>query len=274
MIWEDDRVAAIIADADAAIGEPDISVGVSKLLLLNPINLIRGPRLYRRLQRNPDDASLAEVLPEDIYQRYTAVKAEYFPHNSDVDMLRPALAAAMIAREVQAQERLTGFEVITRHVDKLIRKNRDIRKTDVKVERMLEGDYRDLSNRLEEMTDSLPLQSEIDCFESQLTLFESHLNDIKEVANAWATGNARDIEDFVQPGSLEDPCSELLLTSSEGELAQELLEESRQRWLDAAVSALEHNRSTFTMLPVAYIKGSLSLVRTLAELGYTVHEPK
>src|SRR5690606_28115075 len=61
MVWEDDKVAAVIMEADEAISAPDISVGVSKALLLNPLNLIRGIRIYRRIRSNPDGKTLEEV---------------------------------------------------------------------------------------------------------------------------------------------------------------------------------------------------------------------
>lgn len=273
IIWVNDEVAAIIGAADEAIGMPDISVGVSRTLLLNPINIVRGFDLYERLRRNPDDASLADVLPADIYQRYAALKAAYFPDNRDVDTLRPNFAAEVIAEKVFAKERMSDFDVITRNVEELIRRDRDIRLTEIKVERILEGSYDELSGRIESVMASQSLESEIACFDMQLTRFEKHLNDIKNEANAWATGDVRDIEDSIETGSVEDSCAAWLLTSSEGDLAAGLWEDSMQRWFDAAVAALERNRSTFTMLPILYIKGSVSLVDRLAALGYEVHEP-
>lgn len=276
MIWDDDRVAGIIAGADEAIGPPDISVGVSKSVLLNPINIVRGISLYNRIRRIPDKKTLADVLPEDVHRRYAQLKAKYFPKNKKVDRMRPSFAAEIMESEVLQKEQLVSSEVITRKVEKLIKRDRDIRYTEVKLERDLEGNFRELSDRVEDMTDSMSLETETGCFELKLTRVERHLNDMKEAANAWATGYARDMEDFArtQTASIDDPCSSLLLGSSEGDLVRSLLDESLQRWLDAAVSALENNGSTFTMLPMEYLIGDLSLVDKLTAMGYQAHIPK
>jgi hypothetical protein len=72
---------------------------------------------------------------------------------------------------------------------------------------------------------------------------------------------------------MDDPCTKLLLASSEGDYMEKLIEQSSQRWLDAVDSALARNRSTFATLPMIRITGSLSLVDKLEAKGYTVHAP-
>lgn len=153
MIWEDDKVAAIIATADEVITTPGVSVRASKLLMLNPINWVRGSRLLKRLSKNPGGATLAEVLPAETYQRYDALKQKYFPRQKDIEQMRPAFATGRISQAVLKQEQLTDSSLITRRVDKLIRRNRAISRIDVEVEEKLEGGYGDLSERLETMAD-------------------------------------------------------------------------------------------------------------------------
>lgn len=273
MIWDDDRVASIVRDADAAIGSPDISLGVSKLILINPINWIRGIRLLKRVSANPGKATLEEVLPAPTYARYAAMKSRYFPKDKEIDELRPAFATGRIASAVLNAEQLTGSGIVTKRVDKLIRRDRDIRYTEVTIEEQLEGNYRELSARVEALADSLPQDGEIACFEEQLTRFERHIDDMKRAANAWATGRARDMEDLATAVGLQDPCAQLLLGSSEADLLENLLARSAQSWLDAAAKALESDSSTFSMLPIVYITGDLSLTDRLAAMGYAVHRP-
>jgi TraB/PrgY/gumN family len=273
MIWDDDRVASVIRDADAAIGSPDISLGVSKLVLFNPINWIRGARLLKRVSANPGDATLKEVLPAPTYARYAAMKARYFPKDKDIDELRPAFATGRISSAVLNAEQLTGSGSITKRVDKLIRRNRDIRYTDITIEEQLEGSFGELKTRIEALADSLPQDGEIACFEAQLTRFERHIGDMKMAANAWASGSARHMEDLATTVGLQDPCTQLLLGSSEADLLENLLARSTRSWLDAAADALERNASTFSMLPMVYITGDLSLTDRLAEMGFAVHRP-
>lgn len=272
--WDDSRVAGLIAEADEVVEPPGVSVGVSKLLLLNPVNWVRGPKLYKRLSHNPGKVSLQEVLPPDSWERYATLKQRYFPRDKDIETLRPAFAIGAMSKPILEAEKLTGPGDIERRVQKLIRKQRSLRRTEVEIEEKVEGSYADLSARLEKMVDSLPKDDEIACFNTQLELYARRIDDMKRVANAWATGNARGIERYSTLGEMEDPCTRLLLASTEGGYAEKLIEQSSQRWLEAAESALARNRTTFSTLPMIRITGALSLVDKLEARGYTVHAPR
>lgn len=138
----------------------------------------------------------------------------------------------------------------------------------------MQGSYGELSARLERLVDSLPADDELACFDTQMELFESHLEDMKRVANAWALGKARDMQSFSSLGDLHDPCTRLMLGSSEGGYMQRLNEQSTRRWLQAVDVALANNRSTFAMLPMIRIAGPLSLIDQLEARGYEVLAPQ
>ncbi len=53
MVWESDKVAAVIAQAQEVLELPNIGADVSPRLYLNPVNLLRGMRLAKRLSRDP-----------------------------------------------------------------------------------------------------------------------------------------------------------------------------------------------------------------------------
>lgn len=274
MEWDDSRVAAVIAESEEVIDPPGVSLGVSKRLLLNPINWVRGPRLYKRLSRNPGEKTLHDVLPTGMWERYAALRQRYFPRRSDVESLRPAFAIARMNSLILGAEQLTGPDGIARHVDKLIGKQRSLKRTQVEIEEQVQGSYADLSARLERLVDTLPKDDELSCFSTQLDLYERHIGDMKRVANAWATGDAHDIESFSSLGELEDPCTRLLLTSSEGGYIENLIDQSSRRWLEAAAQALAHNHSTFAMLPMIHISGALSLIDPLGTRGFEIHAPQ
>lgn len=274
MDWDDSRVAALIAASDEVIEPPGVSLGVSKRLLLNPLNWIRGPRLYQRLSRNPGGKSLREILPPDLWERYAALRQRYFPRDGDVETLRPAFAIARMNTLILKEENLTGPGGIEKHVEKLIDKQRSLRRTQVEIEEQVQGSYADLSARLGKLVDSLPKDNELACFGTQLDLYERHIDDMKRVANAWATGDAHDIDSLSTLGELEDPCTQLLLASSEGDYMEKLVTQSSQRWLEAADRALAHNRSTFAVLPMIHISGARSLIDLLKTRGYEVHAPQ
>lgn len=271
--WDDSRVAELIADSEEAIDPPGVSLSVSKKLIFNPVNWVRGPRLVKRLSRNPDEKTLEQVLPAELWQRYGALKQRYFERDKDIDTMRPSFAIGAVSHTILKEEKLRGPKEIRKHVEKLIDKQRSVRRTQTEVEEKVEGSYADLSERLEKLVDSLPKDDEIGCFDTQLKLFEHRIGDMKRVANAWATGNARDMESYSTLGEMDDPCTRLLLASSEGDYMERLIAESSQRWMTSVEAALARNHSTFAVLPMIYIKGSRSLVDKLAAKGYTVHAP-
>jgi hypothetical protein len=274
MEWDDERVAALIADADAAIDVPNVSYDVPKRVLLNPINWVRAVRMFKRLAANPDGQTLADVLPTGLHERFAALKSEYFPRDDKIDKLRPSFALDEISGYVRDGETLTGTSDIERRVDRHIRRNRDIVRMDMDLVHMLDGNYRELSERVEDIVNGMQGETEIACFDLTLSVFEQHLDDIKAMANAWANGSAAELEDFAQSDSLDNPCNALQANSSEGTLLLDMQRESRARWLDAAQGALETHASTFAMLPLAQIIGTNSLVAELASRGFMVRDPR
>ena len=274
MVWDDSRVASLIAASDEVIDPPGVSIGVSKLLLLNPLNWIRGPRLYDRLSRNAGKKSLPEVLPLDLRERYTALKLRYFPYDTDIETLRPSFAIGAMNRLILQAEELTSPREIEHRVEKLINQRRSLRRTQVEIEEKLQGTYAELSARLEKLIDSLPQEDELACFNTQLQMYERHLDDMKRAANAWATGNARDIESYSALGEREDACTRLLLASSERGYLEKLIDQSSRAWLAAAETALARNHTTFAMLPMIHMAGALSLIDQLEARGYAVRAPQ
>jgi hypothetical protein len=274
MDWDESRVASLIAASDEVIDPPGVSIGVSKLLLLNPLNWIRGPRLYDRLSHNSGKQTLQDVLPPDLWERYAALKQRYFPRDTDVGTLRPSFAIAAMNTLILEAEKLTGSRQIEHRVEKLIDHQPAIRRTRTEVEEKMEGGYGELSARLQRLADSLPGDDELACFNTQLELYERHIDDMKRAANAWATGHARDIESYSRLGEMEDPCTRLLLASSEGSYMEELIDQSSTRWLAAAETALAHNHITFAMLPMIHVTGTRSLIDRLEARGYAVRAPQ
>jgi hypothetical protein len=274
MEWDDARVAALIAQAQEVISTPNVSYGVSKGVLLNPVNAFRAMRMWKHIQKNPDDATLVEVLPATVYARYSALKLAYFPRDRDIDQLRPSVASQVMFTHVMDAEELITPAGIVQRVQKHIRNNKDIVVTETRLEHTLQGKFSELRTRAESLMNGLDPEQEAACFDLRLGVLEHQVDDIKAVANAWANGSSTGFADFLDEGNIDNPCASLMLKSSEGELLGQLELESRQLWLDAAQKALEKNRTTFAMLPLAQIMGDASFVDELGARGFAVREPQ
>ena len=90
MTWRSDEVREVLAEADVVLGPPGVRVG-------SDIGIFRGLTMLpaaMRASRNPDGATLDELLPEAVYQRWSALKARYIGRDRGIERKRPAIAAA------------------------------------------------------------------------------------------------------------------------------------------------------------------------------------
>lgn len=273
MIWESDRVEGVIAKADEYLEPPGADISVSPLVLLNPINYIRGYSLAKRLRRNPDDKFLHDVMPPQLYQRFEALKAQYFPNDKDIEQLRPLMAGQNMVQQIQQKNALVGNGDIMKKIKRLVGKKRGIKQTSTEVEVKLEGGYSKLAGRVEAMLASLPPEKELACMESQIKRMETDLEEMKSRANSWAQGWVDDFRNVIFRGDEADPCTGLLTATSESKTIMEVMNESQQKWLAAAGKALDKNKTTFAALNMSEMFRENGLLAQLKAKGYEVREP-
>src|ERR1041384_4009307 len=80
--------------------KPDEKVGVFRTLTLVPAAM--------KLRKNPDKATLQDLLPPDIYARWLVQKKRYLGRDSGVEKMRPFLAAEKL-REAAIEELKIGY---------------------------------------------------------------------------------------------------------------------------------------------------------------------
>jgi TraB/PrgY/gumN family len=273
MEWDSTRAERVLAKAQEYLEPPSARVTVSPLVRYNPINLVRGYRLAKRLSANDDKQRLEEVLPAQLYQRYLVLKNQYAAKDKDLDALRPLAASDRLEDQVFDQEGLVRGGAITRKIDKLVNKNSKLKKTETRVKMKLEGGYGDLAERVETLVASIPPEKEVACFESELVRLETDLVAIKSRAATWAQGYVDEFRDINLQQPEETPCFEMLLATSEGTTITELQAQSDQRWLTAAEAALANNSSTFAVLNITELLTPSGLLEKLRAKGYGIEEP-
>lgn len=273
MIWESDRVANVLAQSQEVLLAPDVDADFSATLMLNPINLFRGARLAKRLSRNPNDATLEEVLPADLFARYEALRTRYFPHDRETEHLRPLLAGTRLADRIQREEGLVSGQPITKQLERLMRRNDGLTRTSVEVVMDLKGSFKTLAGRAENLVDSLSREQELKCFAEQLRRMETELDAMKSRANAWARGYVNEFRGIPLPGDDDDVCLLLLVESSELETIEQIRNDLNTRWLAAAEQALVTNSSTFAILDIVELLRENGLLAQLEARGYEVWEP-
>lgn len=273
IVWDTRRIAFVLEESQEVILAPDIEADFSVTMMLNPINLIRGARLQRRLTRIPDDQMLDDVVPSELYARYQALKTRYFPRDQGSEPLRPVFAGPRLANRILREEGLESGAAVTKQLNRLIRRNNHLEETDIEVEMDLTGSFRSLADRAETLVASLSRDQELECFEEQIRRMESELDAMKSRANAWAQGYIEEFRGIPLPGDDNDACLLMLAESSEFETIEQLRDELDRRWLAAADRALAANASTLAILDIVDLLREDGLVGELRARGYEVFEP-
>src|SRR6185295_3196648 len=174
--WDPRNAERVLERAGGVIGGPRVSA-----MTFNPIRLFRLARAARRLVRLPEDTTLADQMPAELYARYTTLRARYLPKVEDDDEdMRPALAAMRLY--VAALDD-TGLEMDSDVGKTIERKMHRSRAEEAEI--VVETEPEAVLDALAKVTP----EAELACFASILTSIETDLDGMKERANAWAIGD-------------------------------------------------------------------------------------
>lgn len=274
MIWESDKAAAVIAQAQEVLELPSFDADFSPRLYLNPVNLFRGMRLAKRLSREPGGRTLGETLPPELYARFLTLEAKYFPHDAgEFEELRPAFAAGRMVGIVERKEGLGSDGDIMKAIDRLIRRNRNIERTKIEVKVDIEGGFGAVAQRAEDLAASLDPKLELECFQSELRRMEEDVDEMRSRANSWARGYVDDFRGAPLRGGEEDSCLALIVLSSERDVIVASRAKLDSLWLENAERALHANRTTFAILPIADLLKGEGPIAKLKAKGYEIREP-
>lgn len=296
MEWESARVEKLIAQSQEFIQRPASVHGLS--ISANPVMLLRLRGLYKRTTYLPDGKKLKDVLPAELYVRFTALKARYFPRAAKIETMSVGAASRSVQQEVLDHENLQILgssvytpQLITAKLNRWLNRNKAIRRTSVSEARgvaLTSADVKTLNDLMDEVLASPGFpEAAVSCFETVLNYFEGGLASAKKRANAWARGNADDLVGPTRPyvsESCRNPESVLQghpaveeLRRNNPRLADFLLanrledqQRSKAKWVAAAQTALSRNATTFSVLEITDILEKDGLVAQLREKGYTV----
>jgi hypothetical protein len=256
MTWDSANVERVIGDAEALLLPPGASARPP-----NPFKLIGIYRQARRLSRNDEDALLADVVPPDLYVRYTVLRDEYLPKERDLERQRPAIVAFRLYAEALDATGLTYGGDVQKAIERIARRAHVERvDTEIKV------GVPDLLDGAAELSG----EAEIECFGTILSSIESDLPARAARALAWASGDIAALSGLDFPDIRGDCLS--FAASSAG--LRKMLEDSSNQWLMAAEQALAVNQSTFATLDIRDLVSDDGLLARLRERGYEVREPR
>lgn len=255
LTWDPRNAERVVERSDAVIGPMRIRAPT-----YNPIKIFRTLRAVRRLARNPEGATLAEVLPPDLYARYDALRRRHMPNDKRNEQLRPALAVLRLHGAALDDVGLTTNTGVMKTIERLMKRS-DAEEATANVET-------EAATVIEEL-EKVTREAELNCFATVLTTLETDLDGMKERAQAWAIGDVDALRRFDYPDA-QGECLEMLFSSAG---IKDLGDELFATWLREAEHSLATYDTTFSVLPMRELVAADGLLAQLAARGYTVTAP-
>jgi hypothetical protein len=266
MEWDDSRVERLIGQSQEVLGPPGAGVSVGWLGGLKMLTAL--PSLVG-LQKNPDGAQLRDVLPADVYARWSVLKEKYIGEDEGVERYRPFFAAQKLTEAGLKKSGLSGGLEVRAQIQGIAKK-RGVKVTDTSTMTKLDDPKSVLKDFAKsQMEDTV-------CFVKTLEGFEGDIDAMRVRANAWANGSIAEISNL-DYAEREDACNDAVLNSPAAKkhpAFQNLRERRLESWLKAAEKSLANNTSTVAMMPMSDILGPKSYLAALQAKGYTVESPK
>jgi uncharacterized protein YbaP (TraB family) len=265
MHWQSKDIEQTIASSQAVLDPPrvkmDADVGFfGKLALLPALVGVRD---------NPDHRTLSDVLPPDLYARWTELKTKYFGAGRarNLETWRPIFAAIELWNQAIRKAGLTRSDIagdVVRNAAKQAKLEPIAPAYTVKVE-----DPRAAVKEFKKGS-----MDDLDCFRKTLDRIDSDIDAMAVRANAWATGDVDALRRLPDTDQRE-ACIEAVANS---DLAKErgisdLPDRVENAWLDAASASLAKNAVTFARLPIMDLLAPDGYVTKLKARGYNVEAP-
>jgi uncharacterized protein YbaP (TraB family) len=265
MHWQSKDIEQTIASSQAVLDPPrvkmDADVGFfGKLALLPALVGVRD---------NPDHRTLSDVLPPDLYARWTELKTKYFGAGRarNLETWRPIFAAIELWNQAIRKAGLTRSDIagdVVRNAAKQAKLEPIAPAYTVKVE-----DPRAAVKEFKKGS-----MDDLDCFRKTLDRIDRDIDAMAVRANAWATGDVDALRRLPDTDQRE-ACIEAVANS---DLAKErgisdLPDRVENAWLDAASASLAKNAVTFARLPIMDLLAPDGYVTKLRARGYKVEAP-
>lgn len=263
--WNSRPLRELLGQAQEVIWEPYYSVNVKSGLFQK---MLLGYGMVRA-GKNPEGKSLKDVLPPDLYARWSRAKARYLPRNRGVEFKRPMLAADDLFKAAVAAHGLSTIPIWTRPVKEAIAAT-GLKSTapavtvdlDAAAAKKILRAARKIS-----FNDSACMAATLDAIERDLPRMITN-------ANAWAQGDMQRIN-FAVIERREKACADVF---SNLELARQhglpdIHRSIRTRWMEEAEAALKRNQTTIAIVPMQHMLGPNGYAAQLKAKGYEVVEP-
>jgi hypothetical protein len=261
MTWRSRSVESVIAESQEVLANTsvDADIGFFKGVMLAP-SLIG-------IRKNPEGATLEEILPADLYARWLTLKARYIGRDSGIEKWRPIFAAQALYSKAIEKSGLTYSNLVWPVVTKIAKKH-DIKITTPQITVAIDKPRAVIKEFKKSSLD------DIECFAKTLERLETDLDAMRARANAWAVGDVEALSRLPYPDQ-NAACRSSIMNSQvvQERGFQDVPARMATAWVNAAEVALANNETTFAVLSIVEILRPEGYVAKLRARGYVVEAP-
>jgi len=249
--WRSKQFEQLLATTSQVVIPKPFDIGIVRILWLlitqRDLLMVRGGKRLR------------DVMPADLYARFSAQRSKYTTDAEKWERYRPIIAAAFLQQAAFHQVGLSTRLDLGAAVRTLAGKH------GVRVEELQIAGVRDFLDALKTM----PRNTENACVAASLATVEKDLPRLVERAQAWASGNVERIASLHEPAEV-DACRAAL---DEGAGPSELINLVRRTWLESMEKHLQGNSVTVAVVNLDMLLEKGGLLDELREKGYDIVPP-
>ncbi|MGL6290095.1 MAG: TraB/GumN family protein [Silanimonas sp.] len=263
MEWEPRELDALVAGADRVLTAPGVDVDAD-------IGFFGGLRLLPtalRARNNPDDKSLAEVLPPALYARWEAQKAKYMGRDRGVEERRPVFAAYTLMEEALEDLDLKRDNIVWDRVERIAKRNdREIVEVNISIKI---DDPREALREFERSS-----VDDIGCMDATLRRLETDTPNMIERANAWAVGDLQTLEELRVESEIRACALALLGTDALKKRGfDDLPRRVVNEWVRVAEESLAGHATTVAVADYQVLTNEDGLLPAMRAKGYEIIAP-
>ncbi|AKC88415.1 polysaccharide biosynthesis protein GumN [Pseudoxanthomonas suwonensis] len=266
MQWEAREVREVLAEAGIVLNPPGVSIrtdaGFFRGLALAPSAL--------KAMKSPEGATLDELLPADVYARWSGLKQRYLGRDRGVEKKRPLIAVYGLYREALKRNGLREGGVVGPVIAEAL-KARGMKATPTLLELKIDDPRSAIADfRKEEFK-----PQDLECFRDTLDIIEHGLPQVAARANAWAVGDLdalrampagrRQVEACLSAWTETDTARKRGLTDIDARVMES--------WLAAVDKAVAEHPVSFGTVSVDDLLRADGYLAALAGRGYRIQAP-
>ncbi|MFD0739478.1 TraB/GumN family protein [Lysobacter koreensis] len=265
MEWYSPQAESVLARAQEIIGPPHIEMTMGAGSMFKAAFAM--PTLLRA-RKNPDGKTLRDVLPAELYARWSALKPTYLGSDKDVEQWRPIFAASALYGAALKRAGLQSGTGTSARLRALTDKY-ETKYTSTGVK----GEIKD-PKRLAKSFAGAEVD-DIACFRSVLDQLELDVANAAQRANAWAQGDMPELRRLFRAGDARSCFEAIAQTEAARSLGMgDGTARAEAQWLRAVDAALASNHTSFATLPVSQLLQPNGLLAQLQAKGYAVVAPE